>query len=207
MKKNLNEQLSRIKGMMGLNEASDEEVIQYNAKLKNSHKVLQYLDELFANDIISREVYHDFRNAINSVLKRYHNEMNGGSDENMDEQSMDMNQDETPTEEGLSDEEKQKMIELSKSIDEDTPIGDYDSEFYEFIIEPDLVFKYYYNIKGYGEDADVEVVGLTIYQHMGDDEKILYDGHDFTNFTLPDKIDMDILNNYWDEYFNGEPNY
>jgi hypothetical protein len=80
-KKNVNEQVSRIKNMMGLNEATDEEVAQYNNKIRNSHKVFEYLDKLFADETISREIYHDFRNALLGVWKRYHEEINGRGDE------------------------------------------------------------------------------------------------------------------------------
>ena len=76
-KQTLNEQLSRIKGMMKLNEATDEEVAQYNKKVKNSSMVLNYVDRLYGDRLISREVFLDFKKALNNVLKRYHNEING----------------------------------------------------------------------------------------------------------------------------------
>jgi hypothetical protein len=82
MKKHtINEQVSRIKNMMGLNEATDEEVRDYNHKIRNSYKVTDYLNKLYSHDEISREVYHDFRNALNDVLKRYHEEINGRGEE------------------------------------------------------------------------------------------------------------------------------
>jgi hypothetical protein len=82
MKQTINEQVSRIKGMMGINEATDEEVRDYNHKIRNSYKVTDYLDKLYSHDEISREVYHDFRNALNDVLKHYHEEINGRGENN-----------------------------------------------------------------------------------------------------------------------------
>jgi len=52
------------------------EVKLYNEKIKNSHMVLEYLGKLFNDGQISREVFHDFYDALQGVLKRYHTYMN-----------------------------------------------------------------------------------------------------------------------------------
>lgn len=70
-RKPLNKQTSPV------NEATDEEVNQYNQKIKNSHMVLDYIGKLFNDDQISREVALDFNKALNDVLNRYHDEING----------------------------------------------------------------------------------------------------------------------------------
>ncbi len=52
------------------------EVKLYNEKIKNSYMVLEYLGKLFNDGQISREVFHDFYDALQGVLKRYHTYMN-----------------------------------------------------------------------------------------------------------------------------------
>jgi hypothetical protein len=52
------------------------EVKLYNEKIKNSYMVLEYLRKLFNDGQISREVFHDFNDALQGVLKRYHTYMN-----------------------------------------------------------------------------------------------------------------------------------
>jgi hypothetical protein len=92
MKKQLNEEVSRIKGMMksivnedfetNLNEGrwdSPEEIERVN-KFNETNKgitlVLQYIEKLYGSQEINRESFHKSHRAILNVLKEYHNDIN-----------------------------------------------------------------------------------------------------------------------------------
>jgi len=82
MKQTINEQVSRIKGMMGINESSlndmdfQDAVDTHNSRSRKILELRKLVEHLFGHGYINRDEFHDLRVVYDRIDKRRHDEIN-----------------------------------------------------------------------------------------------------------------------------------